>query len=209
MRYKKGLIFICLLICLFSVTCVCASDVNETVVASENQSDELLNVENQDVCEVNATESEVLSANSDDEVIAACDDNSDVLTVENNNETLAVSIPSSSTVQGFTNYKTFTLGTVKLPIKYIKFANGYKPSKKNKKLWKQYKAYKKYNKKVVKKLAKHVKKVILKAIKNHWHPYGDAYFRYHQSGKNIVYTYYQKAYRRYNYNWITNEEWWD
>ena len=62
MRYKKGLIFICLLICLFSVTCVCASNVNETVVASENQSDELLNVENQDVCEVNATESEVLSA---------------------------------------------------------------------------------------------------------------------------------------------------
>ena len=50
---------------------------------------------------------------------------------------------------------------------------------------------------------------LIKAIKNHWHSYGDVYFRFHKSGKNIVYTYYQKAYRRYNYNWITNEEWWD
>ena len=153
--------------------------------------------------------SDVLTVENNNVSIVACDNNSDVLTVENSNETLAISIPSSSTVQGFTNYKTFTLGTVKFPIKYLKFTNGYKPSKKNKKLWKQYKAYKKYNKKVVKKLAKQMKKVILKAIKNHWHSYGDVYFRFHKSGKNIVYTYYQKAYRRYNYNWITNEEWWD
>ncbi|WP_296881729.1 hypothetical protein [uncultured Methanobrevibacter sp.] len=53
MRYKKSLIFICLIICLFSVASVCASDVNETTVASENQvimesqDVDLLEVENQ------------------------------------------------------------------------------------------------------------------------------------------------------------------
>ena len=46
MKYKKGLVFICLLICLFSIASVCASDVNETVVASENQNDEEISVEN-------------------------------------------------------------------------------------------------------------------------------------------------------------------
>lgn len=37
MKYKKSLVFICLLICLFSIASVGASDVNETSVASENQ----------------------------------------------------------------------------------------------------------------------------------------------------------------------------
>ncbi|MEE3490662.1 MAG: hypothetical protein VZR10_07330, partial [Methanobrevibacter sp.] len=44
MKYKKGLLIICLIICLFSIASVCASDVNETVVASEN--DEVMSVEN-------------------------------------------------------------------------------------------------------------------------------------------------------------------
>ena len=162
---------------------------NETVVASEDQSYGVLNVENQDVSDVNVTES-------------------NLLTVENNNEPLTFGTPFTSTVQGFTNYKTFIMGKIKFPIKYLKFAN-YKPSKKNKKLWKQYIIYKKYERKASIILYKQVKKVILKAIKNHWHSYGNAYFRYHKVGKYIVYTYYQKAYRRYNYNWITNEEWWD
>ena len=35
MKYKKSFIFICLIICLFSIASVCASDVNETVVAND------------------------------------------------------------------------------------------------------------------------------------------------------------------------------
>lgn len=267
MRYKKIIILTFILTCLLAVSAVSAAnnatdDVisadasdnvvsvgydNETVVASEYQSDEVLNVKNQDVSDVNATESNLLTAKNNNVSIAtydnnsdvltvenndvsvmgcdgngnvltvensnvsivACDDNGDVLTVENNNEPLTFGIPSTSTVQGFTNYKTFTLGTLKLPIKYLKFDKGYKPSKKNKKLWKQYKSYKKYCKKALKKFTKQVKKVILKATKNHWHSNGNPYVRYHVSGKYIIYTYYQKAYRRYNYNWITNKEWWD
>ena len=226
MKFKKSLIFICLIICLFSVASVCASNVNETVAVSESQSDELLNIENQDVNDVNVAESEILTASSDDEVIAtddssdiltvennnesiACDDSSDVLTMENNNETLAVTIPSTTTVQSYTDYKTFSLGKLKLPKKYLKFENNYKPSKKNKKLWKQYKAYKKYSKKATKKFNKKMKKIVTNALKNHWHFYGGAYYLESRSGKNIVYSFYYKAYRRYNYNWITCEEWWD
>ena len=44
MKYKKGLIFIFLLLFLFTVASVVAADVNETVVASEDQS-ELITVE--------------------------------------------------------------------------------------------------------------------------------------------------------------------
>ena len=47
MKYKKGLVFLCLIICLFSIASVCASDINETVVANEDQSEELISVENQ------------------------------------------------------------------------------------------------------------------------------------------------------------------
>ena len=47
MKYKKSLIFICLLICLFSIASVVASDVNETVVTTEEQSDEIININNQ------------------------------------------------------------------------------------------------------------------------------------------------------------------
>lgn len=36
MKYKKELIFICLIICLFSVASVCASDVNDTAINSDN-----------------------------------------------------------------------------------------------------------------------------------------------------------------------------
>lgn len=226
MKYKKSFLIICLIICLFSIASVCASNVNETVVASENQSDELQNVENQDVFDVDATENEVLTASSDDEVIvncddsgdvlslencnaslAACDENGDILTMGDDNKLISIDMPSTSTVQSFTNYKTFTIAKVKLPTKYLKFTN-FKPSKKNH-LWKQYKEYKKYLKKIPKKVVKQMKKVFIKAYKNHWHPYGNVYYRWDIYGKNVVYTFYQKAYRRFNYNWITNEGWWD
>ena len=68
MRYKKGLIFICLLIFLFSIASVCASDVNETVVTNEDQSEESISVNNMEIIsednavdEVGATEDSELS----------------------------------------------------------------------------------------------------------------------------------------------------
>ena len=82
MKYKKGLLFICLVIFLFGIVSVCASDTNETVVANDDQSDEILTVEdnndivtydnqvnegnlsadNKNVDEVSATEEYELSA---------------------------------------------------------------------------------------------------------------------------------------------------
>ena len=59
MKYKKSLIFICLLICLFSIASVCASDVNETLVASEDQSDELITID-----DIGTTEKGALSESS-------------------------------------------------------------------------------------------------------------------------------------------------
>ncbi|WP_292753010.1 Ig-like domain-containing protein [Methanobrevibacter sp.] len=95
MKYKKGLIFICLIICLFSIVSVCASDVNETLVANEEQNNELIsedcNTDAFDISEgydntnVSNTETEnitsnqhvqtysnnnILSSNADEEVLA-------------------------------------------------------------------------------------------------------------------------------------------
>ena len=68
MKYKKGLLIICLIICLFSIASVCASEVNETDVASENQieidsgNDNVPAIDEQDVDEVGITEENELSA---------------------------------------------------------------------------------------------------------------------------------------------------
>ena len=40
MKYKKSLIFICLILCLFSIASICASEVNETVI---EENDEAIN----------------------------------------------------------------------------------------------------------------------------------------------------------------------
>ena len=74
MKYQKGLIFICLIICLFSIASVCASDVNEIVIASDDQSndvveiddehEDILAVDEQEVGNIGATEENELSASS-------------------------------------------------------------------------------------------------------------------------------------------------
>ena len=64
MKYKKGLIFICLIICLFTIASVCAADVNETVVTNEDQSEEGVSVEDNDLIEVGTTEENELSAST-------------------------------------------------------------------------------------------------------------------------------------------------
>ena len=67
MKYKKGFIFICLIICLFSIASVCASDVSEIGVASENQSEELSVEDVNDIGEAN--ENEMLSSPTENEII--------------------------------------------------------------------------------------------------------------------------------------------
>ena len=62
MKYKKGLIFICLIICLFSITSVVASDVNETVVASDNQNIDLVENQNDAISLVNNAETNIENA---------------------------------------------------------------------------------------------------------------------------------------------------
>ena len=55
MKYKKGIVLICLLICLFSIGSVVASDVNETTVANEYQSNEIISVD-ENIDNVNSIE---------------------------------------------------------------------------------------------------------------------------------------------------------
>ena len=71
MKYKKGLIFICLLIFLFSITSVVAVDVNETMRANENQNIDLIEIDDENnniftveeqLDDVAATEEDELSA---------------------------------------------------------------------------------------------------------------------------------------------------
>ena len=54
MKFKKFLIFICLIICLFSIASVCASDINETIVTNEDQDTIEIN-ENQDIITENSS----------------------------------------------------------------------------------------------------------------------------------------------------------
>ena len=69
MKYKKGLIFICLIICLFSIASVVAGDVNETIVASENQSDEVIGIENQNEEVISVEESKISDENKLEESV--------------------------------------------------------------------------------------------------------------------------------------------
>ena len=88
MKYKKSLLIICLIICLFSIASVCASDVNETVVTNEDQIDEIITVENQNVNEINDVDesnssydvynedleykdNQILSQNVDEDILGA------------------------------------------------------------------------------------------------------------------------------------------
>ena len=62
MKFKKSLIFICLILCLLSIASVCASDVNDTIVASEDQNDKIISIENQDNDKLSTTENNELLA---------------------------------------------------------------------------------------------------------------------------------------------------
>ena len=66
MKYKKGLIFVCLIICLFSIASVCASEVNETTLTSDDQSDDLIKIENQNEEISSANNAKINVANVND-----------------------------------------------------------------------------------------------------------------------------------------------
>ncbi|MEE1335367.1 hypothetical protein [Methanobrevibacter sp.] len=122
MKYKKGVIFICLIICLFSIASVCASDINETLVASENQNDEIIDVENQNVNvvdnELNNDEfNEVNSVAKDDiNVSDDLDEYDDILCFSNDENVLDASpkfndytVDVSDTYSCFGIYKEITM----------------------------------------------------------------------------------------------------
>ena len=96
MKYKKGLIFICLIICLFTIASVCAGDVNETVLANDNQVDELIEIENQD--DGNADDAIVDVDKANDEILAkavADDAAQDVLSADEINDESIVEMQDS------------------------------------------------------------------------------------------------------------------
>ena len=192
---------------------------DEVISVSENNTDVLSGESDNEVITVSENSTRVLSSESNDSVISVSENNSDVLNAESNSKEISVSnndllsyspfAKDPQFTQSETEYKTFFLGKVKLYKKHLKFANGYKPSKKNKKAWKSYKSYKKSFKKSRKKFKKHAKKVIKNAKRNHWHGDGDVWFNYKKSGKYYVYYFYQDAYRTYKYNPLFNKGWWE
>lgn len=256
MKLRMEIMVICLIICLFGVTSVVASDINETVMQNGNQSDELIMAENQDICNINDSkennevteltsyetddlksaeiDDEVLSSESDDvvvglidcddEIVAVSDCGNDVLNIENGgsevsstvvhddtvltasakNEKLSGSweyYPADNYTKTKSEYKTFYVGQLKIPKKYKKFANGYKPPKKNKKAWKKYNAYKKIAKKQLKKFQKYCLKVFRNANNKHWNFLKNTLsYKTKYRGKYMYMKCYCKAYRNYYYN---------
>ena len=66
MKYKKGVIFICFIICLFGIANVCASDANDTLVYSEDIS--AIKVAQSDVIdEITSSDDIQVMEQSDDE----------------------------------------------------------------------------------------------------------------------------------------------
>lgn len=79
MKYKMGLTFICLIICLFSVASVCASDANQTVVASDEIGQEL------NSCNENTVSTSIGYIDSDDSIKMSSEDG-DTLNLNDNDE---------------------------------------------------------------------------------------------------------------------------
>ena len=110
MKYKKVFIFICLIICLFSIASVCASDVNETALANDDQSDNVINVEDQDEIEEEVND-EILSLVNDDEDLSQ-DVDSDVLGASPPYNKYSVSVSDSSMYYGQSGTITISITPV-------------------------------------------------------------------------------------------------
>lgn len=90
MKYKKRLIFICLIICLLSIAIVSASDVNETVVTTENMVSDNLSMDERDNDLAVESNDEISKFNNDSEVLNV-PENEDFYSAVNTSESLALS----------------------------------------------------------------------------------------------------------------------
>ena len=93
MEYKKLVIFICIIICLFSISSVCASDANQTVVANDEINQQL------DLSDVDTLSASADDMQSDDSIKMSSDDN-DTLNL-NDDEIVSKADSSLSNVGDF------------------------------------------------------------------------------------------------------------
>ena len=193
----------------------------EVISVNENNTEILSEENNNTVISVSANDNEVLSEENNTTVISVSANDSEVLSAENHNTIISVSNDEDLTsyspfaiepqmTEHKTQYKTLYVGQAKFLKKYKNMINGYKiPSKKNKKAWKKHIAFVKASIKQYKKVMKTSKKVIKKAAANHWHAYGNSYYKIKYSGKYVYLKFYWDCYRTYNYNPLLNKGWWD
>ena len=85
MKYKKSFMFVCLIICLFSIASVCASDVNETLVASEGQNVENIGMGYQE--SINSIEIEEIISSNDNTFV-----NLDNVTINQYEESVEIDV---------------------------------------------------------------------------------------------------------------------
>lgn len=90
MKHKRGILIICLIICLFSIASVCASDVNETVVANENMALDILSMDEQDN-DLSVEGNDEISKFSNDSKIINVPENEEFYSAVNTSESLALS----------------------------------------------------------------------------------------------------------------------
>jgi hypothetical protein len=105
MKYKNKFLFICLIICLFSIASVCASDIGQT---SDNQNDDL-EIENQDVAVDDGDMLAAAQENSDDDLAQVEDEpvlerNSSQITVDADSIYVGETAKINVTVQNATGY---------------------------------------------------------------------------------------------------------
>ena len=222
MKFKR-ILLITLLLAILTIGAVSATQHNSTdEILSVEQNDEISIIENNtEVISVNENNTEILSAENNNTVISVSANDSEVLSAENHNTIISVSNDEDLTsyspfaiepqmTEHKTQYKTLYVGQAKFLKKYKNMINGYKiPSKKNKKAWKKHIAFVKASIKQYKKVMKTSKKVIKKAAANHWHAYGNSYYKIKYSGKYVYLKFYWDCYRTYNYNPLLNKGWWD
>lgn len=94
MKYKWNLVFFCLLICLFTISSVVASDVNETNDLCKLDNDEFISVENSEIDEMESLDDFDINESNDIEKNDLMEDSN--LTIEKDN-VLKASQPSIST----------------------------------------------------------------------------------------------------------------
>ena len=99
-RFKKLFLIICLLICLFGVAGVMASDVNDTIAVNNNQNDDLIEIENDEISVernnefigVNDFENDSFENNLD---ILRSSESQDEISLDDNSDVLSAKSPSS------------------------------------------------------------------------------------------------------------------